>query len=116
MIPTLNIPIQSNGLKPYIFAGDTIDEIVITSDEFPDLTTATIKMDIYNRHTNFYSVSNGNGITVNSATQFTIDEVSAISNPFVEGEFIGDLEITDSNGIRKTYFRVKYIIQKQYTK
>ena len=46
-IPTLNIPIQSATVKPYIFQGDTIDEIVIESDDFPDLTTSTIKMQLY---------------------------------------------------------------------
>jgi hypothetical protein len=115
-IPILYIPIQSTTVKPYIFEGDTIKEIVIESDEFPDLTTSQIKMQVYYGNSVVLSVTNDNGITVNSSTSFTIDEISSTNNPFTEGKFIGDVEIIDANDIKKTYFRVIYKIEKQYSK
>ena len=88
---------------------------MIESDDFPDLTTSTIRMQLYNNGNKVFDISGGNGITVNSATSFTIDEVSKVNNNFPSGESIGDLEITDTNGYRKTYFRAVYTVQKQYT-
>ena len=112
----LVIPIQKSDTKTYIFEGDTIHQIVISGDEFPVLTTSTIKMQLYRNNKLYFDVSNGNGITVDSATQFTINKVEAVDNPFNEGEYEGDLEITDVDGVKTTYFRVRYIIQKEYTK
>ena len=115
-IPILQIPIRSSTVIPYLFVGDTIDEIVVVSADFPDLTTSSIKMQVYNKsNVKVLDVDEAAGITVNSATSFTIDEIAAASNPFTEGTFTGDLEITDAAGTKKTYFRVVYNVQKQYT-
>jgi len=116
-IDILKIPIQSSTVKPYIKQGDTIPKITITITELGlDLTTATIKMQVYNGATRIIDISNTNGITVISSTVLEIDEVSASDNNLPDGSFIGDFEITDASGDRKTYFNVEYTIIKQYTR
>ena len=101
----------------YIVQGDTIAktsaEVIETG---LDLTTATIKMQIYNGNTKIIDVSNGSGITVIDDTNFEIDEVTASNNNLPVGSFEGDLEITDVNNVRFTYYRVVYTILRQYTK
>ena len=119
-IQTLKIPIQSSNLKPYIKQGDTIPKILFTFDvsDNIDLTLAnvSIKMQIYHNGNKVINVSNSNGITIVSAKVFEIDEVSASENNLPDGISKGDLEITDTNGIRFTYFNVEYTILKQYTR
>ena len=111
-IQVVNIPFEGE----YIVTGDTISKTSVEVIEAGlDLTTATIKMQVYNRSTPIIDVSVGSGITVVSSTVFEIDEVAAIDNDLPVGCFEGDLEITDASGVRFTYFRVIYSIQKQYT-
>ena len=116
-IDTLKIPIQSSTVQPFIKQGDTIGKITMTFTELGlDLTTAIIKMQIYNGSTKVIDVTNGSGITVLSATILEIDEVDASDNNLPVGCFLGDFEITQADGERKTYFNVEYTILKQYTK
>lgn len=117
-IETLKIPIQSSTVKPYIKQGDTIPKITFTFSDADDvdLTTSTIKMQIYNGSQRIINITNDSGITVVSSKVFEIDEVSAENNDLPTGTHLGDLEITDSNGIRFTYMNVEYTIIKQYTK
>ena len=51
-----------------------------------------------------------------TSKSFKINEISKENNNFPTGSHLGDLEITDTNGKRFTYFRVKLNIDKQYTK
>ena len=116
-IETLKIPIQSSTVKPYIKQGDTIGKITMTFTELGlDLTTSTIKMQVYDGSTKIIDISDGNGITVISSIILEIDELSAGNNNLPVGCFLGDLEITDATGDRKTYFNVEYTIIKQYTR
>ena len=70
-----------------------------------------------NNHIKIIDISNGNGITILGSKSFTIDEVSKEDSALLPvGSFLGDFEITDTNGKRFTYFRVRYTIEKQYTK
>ena len=116
-IEILKIPIQSTTVKPFIKQGDTIGKIIMTFTEIGlDLTTSTIKMQIYSGAIKIIDVTNGSGITVISSTVLEIDEVSAIDNTLPVGCFLGDFEITDSAGSRKTYFNVQYDIIKQYSR
>lgn len=109
-IDILKIPFQGE----YIVQGDTIAKTLFTfTDEDIDLTTATIKMQIYNGNTRIIDVSNGDGITVIDSENFEIDEV--LENDLPVGKHLGDLEITDEDGKRFTYFRVQYEVLKQYT-
>lgn len=113
-LPILQIPPAST--NSCIVQGDTIPEVLISAPEFPDLTTSTIKMQLYSGNKKVLDIQNGSGITVDSSTQFTIDEIPGSENNFPEGKIEGDVEITDSNGFVKTYFRIAYIISKQFTK
>ena len=116
-IETLKIPIQSTESKPFIKSGDTIPKITFTfgvSDSV-DLTTSTIKMQLYSGSEQVFSIDETSGITIVGAKVFEIDEVLANDNNFPEGVLKGDLEITDTNGVRFTYFNVEYTILKQYT-
>ena len=116
-VETLEIPIQSSTIQPFIKQGDTIGKITMTITELGlDLTTCTIRMQIYNQNTLIIDISEGAGITVISSTVLEIDEVPAAENTFPLGCSIGDFEITNALGERKTYFNVKYTIIKQYTK
>jgi len=111
-IQVVNIPFEGE----YIVTGDTISKTSVEVIEAGlDLTTASIKMQVYNRNTAIIDVSVGSGITVISSTVFEIDEVAAIDNNLPVGCFEGDLEITDASGVRFTYFRVIYTIIKQFT-
>jgi hypothetical protein len=113
MIPLLKIP-----TKGYIKQGDTISKKTLTfgGDYAGDLTTATIKMQVYNGSTKIIDITNGSGITVLSSNVFEIDEVSAVNNNLPIGCFIGDLQITEDDGNVTTYFNVQYTIIKEYTK
>lgn len=109
-IKTLKIPFQDE----YIVQGDTIAKTAIEILETDlDLTTATIKMQVYKGSTPFIDIENGNGITVIDAENLEIDQV--LENNYPPGTYEGDLEIKDSNGVRFTYFRVEYTILKQLT-
>ena len=111
-IPVLKIPFD----KEFIVQGDTISqtELEITEDGI-DLTTSTIKMQVYDGNNRIIDVSNGNGITIVDSENLIIDEVAKENNDLPVGTFLGDFEITDSSGVRNTYFRVQYEILKQYT-
>lgn len=117
-IQTLNIPISTPENPTYIKEGDTIAKVTLTfaDDDNIDLTTSTIKMQVYDGQSKIIDITNGSGITVVSDKIFEIDEISASNNNFIAGGFKGDLEITDTNGVRFTYFNVEYTILKQYTK
>ena len=113
----LNIPLGDS----QIVQGDTIPEILFEFDNTLtiDLTDfgVSIKMQIYNQNNKIIDIYDTSGITILSSTSFKIDEVSKDTSSLLPyGSFIGDLEITDTDGKRFTYFRVKYTIQKQYTK
>ena len=110
-IPVLKIP-----AKGYIKQGDTIPKVTVKfSDGYNgNLTTATIKMQIYHVNTKIIDVSNGDGITVIDSGEFEIDEMPKNNLPV--GTILGDLEVTESNGDRTTYFNVAYTIIKQYTR
>ena len=116
-IETIEFPARG-----YIKQGDTIPKKIFTfsGDDSAgiDLTAegVSIKMQIYNRSEKIIDVSVGNGITIVSAKVFEIDAVSADDNNLPYGKFLGDLEVTDANGVRITYFNVQYTIIKQYTK
>jgi len=109
-IPILKIPV-----KGFIKQGDTIPKVTVKfSDGYNgNLTTAVVKMQIYNGNTKIIDVESGNGITVRDETSFDIDEID--NNTLPVGSFLGDLEVTESNGDRTTYFNVEYTIIKQYT-
>lgn len=119
-IQTLKIPIQTGSAKPYIKQGDTIDAITFTFGvtDAIDLTLANvvIKMQVYNQGNKIIDVSNGSGITIVGAKVFNIDEVAKENNNLPFGKFLGDLEITDTNGKRFTYFNIEYTIIEQFTK
>ena len=112
----LNIPIGHG----HITQGDTISEILFEFDSESDIDLSAsgviIKMQVYNNNIKIIDIETGRGITILSDKKFKIDEVSKDDNTLPAGSFMGDLEITDGNGKRFTYFRVKYTIEKQYTK
>lgn len=113
----VDVPLQSASKKPCLVEGDTIPEIEIDIVSSLDLTTSTIKLQLYNyMGTKVFDWSNASGITVVNATKMIIDEISAANNTLSEGQYIGDLEITDASGFKTTYFRLRYNILKQYTK
>ena len=115
-IETLDIPISTTASPTYIKVGDTIPAISFTFSSGIDLTTCTIKMQVYDKLTKLLDVNSTTGITIADALNFTIDAVPSASNPFTkDGVFMGDLEITDGTGLVKTYFNVRYTIIKQYT-
>ena len=114
---TLNIPIGNTSITQ----GDTIPEILFEFDTIDNidlsLPNVSIKMQVYNQNNKIIDVSNLNGITIINDKSFKINEVSKEnSNELPVGSFMGDLEITDTNGKRFTYLKVKYTISKQYTK
>jgi len=112
-ITILKIPFEGE----YIVQGDTISKTSFAfTNEDIDLTTATIKMQIFNGDIKIIDISNSSGITIVDADNFYIDEVDATSNNLPYGSFLGDLKITDVNGKRHTYTRVEYTILKQYTR
>lgn len=112
----LNIPIGNSN----IVQGDTIPEILfefdVTDNIDLSLPNVIIKMQVYNQNNKIIDISNGNGITILTDKSFKINEVAKEDNNLPIGSHLGDLEITDTNGKRFTYFRVKYNIDKQYTK
>ena len=112
-IQTLKIPIGNNFIKK----GDTIKEINFSFDvtDNIDLTGATIRMDLFYQEESILSISNGNGITIVDSKNFNIDEIPYTDNDLPIGNSIGDLEITDTNGVRLTYFNVTFTIIKEYT-
>ena len=113
---TLNIPIGNT----QIIQGDTIPEILFEFDPTDNinlsLPNVSIKMQIYNQNNKILDIQNGNGITILTSKSFKINEISKENNNFPTGSHLGDLEITDTNGKRFTYFIVKLNIYKQYTK
>lgn len=113
-IETIRIPFDGE----FIMEGDTILPTVFTatSSEFPDLTSSTVKLQLYYHGNKVLDLYNGNGITIDSATQFTLDQLEADENNLPSGVSRGDLEITDGNGVRKTYYIIEYKILKQSTK
>lgn len=113
MIKTFNIPTHP---EAFIVQGDTIPKISITFDALTDIdltTVQTIKMHLYNKFTKVFEASLNDGITVIDQKNLQIDEIP--DNTLPVGESIGDLEIKDSEGKTKTYFRLKFKVQKQYT-
>lgn len=116
MIETLNIPLGNT----QIVQGDTIPEILFefAEEDNIDLTlpNVNIKMQVYNQVNKILDIQNGNGITILTDKSFKINEIPKENNNFPIGSHLGDLEITDTNGKRFTYFRVKLNIEKQYTR
>lgn len=113
----LNIPIG----KSEIVQGDTIPSILFEFDPTDNinlsLPNTKIRMNVMNNHIKIIDIFNGSGITILTPKSFRIDEVPKEQSELLPvGAFMGDLEITDSNGKKFTYFRVRYTIEKQYTK
>lgn len=112
----LNIPIGHG----HITQGDTISEILFEFESGADINLLAqgvdIKMQIYNNNVKIIDIAVTRGITILSETSFKIDEVPKDQNNLPFGSFMGDLQITDGEGKRFTYFRVKYTIEKQYTR
>lgn len=117
-IDILKIPIQSETIKPYIKAGDTIPKIDFAFDASDniDLNTSNIRMQIYSGTFKFLDISKGSGITVTGQKTFEIDSIKGSKNPFKAGVYLGDLEIIDGSGVTLTHFNIEYTILKQYTK
>lgn len=116
-VPIVKIPISTSGCDAFIKQGDTIPKIRLTfSDYTGDLTTATIKVQLYHNSRKVLDISNGSGITVISSTVLEIDEISADNNNLPPGISEGDFEVTESDGSKTTYFNIELTIQKQYTK
>lgn len=115
-VPVLKIPIQSEAYKPFIKQGDTIPEILFNVSGL-DLTGATIRLKLYDERQvrKVLDLSTGSGITLLSAITFKIDTIPAAANNLPIGILKGDLEITLSSGVRKTYCNVEYTILKEYT-
>ena len=113
-LATVNIPIGDTILKQ----GDTIKEIDFSFavTDTIDLTSATIRMQLYLNNSKKLDISNGNGITIIDSKNFKIDEIDYASNNLPYGVLNGDLEITDSDGVRLTYFDIIYTITKDFTK
>ena len=111
-VQILKIPFEGEFIKE----GDTIGETVLDITDAGDLLTSNVKMQLYDKSRRVIDIGNGNGITVNTSTRLTIDEVPFSDNNLSEGVYVGDFEITDSSGIRKKYFNIEYTIVKGYTK
>lgn len=113
-LETVNIPIGDTILKQ----GDTIKEINFSFDALDDinLVGSTIRLQLYLNGSKKLDISNTSGITIVDAKNFTIDEISYVDNNLPSGTLKGDLEITDSNGVRLTYFDIVYTITKDLTK
>ena len=117
-IETLQIPIQSSTVKPYIKQGDTIPKIVFTFDigDPINITGSTIAMKLFSDNGNLeFSISVGSGITIINNKEFEIDEVSFANNTFPYGKLLGDIEITETDNKKTTYVDIEYTITKQYT-
>ena len=116
-VETINIPLQSSTVKPFIKQGDTIEayEIDIIEPGL-DLTTCVIKMQLYNNGNMVMDISTGSGITALSAITLQIDTYTSAQNNLPEGKSVGDLEVTTAAGVRTTYFNMAYNIDKQYTR
>jgi hypothetical protein len=116
-IETIRIPLQSETVKPYIKQGDTIPKIVFTFDPGDpiSLTGATIKMQLFQKGRKVFDISVGSGITITTDKEFEIDEVTPANNTFPEGVLIGDIEITETSGVKTTYNDVEYTILKEHT-
>ena len=69
---TINIPLGNNILK----RGDTIKEILFEFDvaDNIDLTSATIRMQLYFKNSVVFSVDSTSGITIIDSKSFKIDE------------------------------------------
>ena len=118
-IETVRIPIQSSTVKPYIKQGDTIPKIVFTFDSGDDvnITGSAIAMKLFSNNRNeIFSITVGSGITIINNKEFEIDEVAKEDNDFPFGKLLGDLEITETNSKRTTYFNIEYTILEQFTK
>ncbi len=116
-VKIINIPLQSETVKPCIKQGDTISKWSATfgASDGIDLTGATIRMQIYWNSRKVIDVSNGNGITIDNPLKLTIDERPHTETTLPVGVGKGDLEITDSNGKRMTIVDVNYTIIEEYT-
>ena len=118
MIETLRIPLQSETVKPFIKQGDTIPAYKITITELGlDLTTAIVKMQLFDGNCKVYDIETGSGITVESSTIIWIDEVE--DNNFPAAILKGDLEVNyveNGKQKRKTLYNVEYEILNQFTK
>lgn len=110
-IQTLTIPFECE----YIVQGDTIAKTSIEVIETGlDLTTSTIKMQLYNGSVPVLNIDQTDGITIVDSENFEIDELSATDNNLPVGTLNGDLTITDTNGVEFTYMRIQYKIIKKY--
>lgn len=120
-IPTLAIPIQNGVNKTYIKQGDTIDAIPFTFGNLGfNLTDegVQINMQLYKNFTQrVINYSVGNGITINSATQFQIDKV--LANNYPDGILFGDIQLRwlENDKLQTwTFCNVQYTITKEFTK
>ena len=110
----LKIPFECE----YIVQGNAISKTVFRIVDNPlglDFTTDIVEICVKNGNQKLIDIKTGDGITVNSATEFEIDEVPATENNFPHGKFIGDFDIL-KDGLeenRFTYSRVQYTIIKK---
>lgn len=113
-LTTVNIPLEDAILKQ----GDTIKEINFSFGSLDDidLIGSTIRMQLYLNNSKKLDISNSSGITIIDDKSFKIDEIDYTDNNLPSGTLKGDLEITDSNGVRLTYFDIVYTITKDLTK
>jgi hypothetical protein len=114
-IPVLQIPINGGEITQ----GDTIPEIIFAFglDDEIDLTGVDIKIDLWlDNCKKVISFTSDSNITIVDTKTFKINEIPAEeSAKFPSGLLKGDLEITDTEGVKTTYIEVVFKIRKQYT-
>lgn len=110
----LQIPLEGYN----IVQGDTIEAINLqfSADSDISLTGATTRFQLYRNYEKIFDVSNGNGMTIVNDKLLVIDEVAKENNTFPSGKFIGDIEVIEADGKGTTLMRVKYTVQKQFSK
>lgn len=110
-IEVLKIPFDGE----YLIEGDAISKTALTIvEDGLDLTTCTIKMQLYYYTKQVLDVANGAGITVIDAQNIEIDVIAA--NVLPEGVSVGDLQITTAANVTMTYMRLEFNVLKQYTR
>ncbi len=116
MLPIFKIP--TDPTKP-IMKGDTWSgvSITITDDLTPvDLTGASIRLHLYHTCGSKIELSTGSGITITDPVNggFQINSINRLD--WKSGLHVGDLEVTYSSTIRKTYIQVHITVTDDITK
>jgi hypothetical protein len=115
MLPILNLPTGNKS----IIKGDTWGgfNATITLNNNPiDLTGATVRLWLYHNTGTITKLESGAGITVLNAVNgtFKIDSINRLN--WKAGRHTGDLELTYSDGSRKTYIQVNINVTDDFTK